>query len=73
MGKEQIRLNQVGHQAYTISFSLSDVCLEGQYHDQLSEIMEKSKQFFLDFAYFVTFQKLDERDTSQDYLQECDS
>ena len=33
LGKEQIFFKQVGHEAFTVSFSLSDVCLEGHYSD----------------------------------------
>ena len=35
-------MKQEGHQAFTISFSLSDVCLEGQFYDQISNIVRDS-------------------------------
>ena len=42
MGKEKLDFKQDGHQAFTISFSLSDVCLEGQFYDQISNIVTHS-------------------------------
>ena len=38
LGKQEINFEQQGHEAYTVKFDLSDVCLEGHYMAELYNI-----------------------------------
>lgn len=40
LGKQEINFEQQGHEAFTVKFDLSDVCLEGHYMDELAGIPE---------------------------------
>ena len=42
MGKQQLNLQQAGHEAFTVSFSITDVCLEGNWSDQITNIFGNS-------------------------------
>ena len=38
VGKQEINFEQQGHEAYTVKFDLSDVCLEGHFMAELANI-----------------------------------
>ena len=38
LGKQELNFEQEGHEAYTVKFDLSDVCLEGHYMDEITAV-----------------------------------
>ena len=66
LGKSQLQLDQAGHTAFTVSFGLSDVCLEGHFTDQISNVI-----FDLWDSFSAFFQ--DKEDDSGSFLQKCDA
>ena len=60
LGKEQIFFKQLGHEAFTVSFSLSDVCLEGHYSDQIINVIKKTIDLIGKFWNSVIMQKDDD-------------
>jgi len=53
LGKEQIFFKQEGHQAFTVSFALADVCLEDHFAYQITQIFTSAWETIVEIFEYV--------------------